>query len=75
MVYAGAIDKQAIETYKCNFDPEEVCCADICEAQANAIPACDIVIGGFPCQSFSRVNLTKIHLRKEEARSPNVQRP
>lgn len=45
-----------------NFKCENVVCKDICETKSDEIPNCDIVVGGFPCQSFSTVNPTKIHL-------------
>lgn len=59
LVYAMDIDQKALNTHKMNFVGAEVRCADICEVEANQIPDCDIVIGGFPCQSFSTVNPTK----------------
>lgn len=42
-----------------NFKCEKVVCKDICETSSGEIPDCDIVVGGFPCQSFSTVNPTK----------------
>ena len=59
LVYAMDIDQKALNTHKLNFKGAEVRCADICGVDASEIPECDIVIGGFPCQSFSTVNPTK----------------
>ena len=59
LIYAMDIDQKALNTHKLNFAKTEVRCADICEVDASEIPDCDIVIGGFPCQSFSTVNPTK----------------
>ena len=59
LVYAMDIDQKALNTHKLNFKGAEVKCADICSVDASEIPDCDIVIGGFPCQSFSTVNPTK----------------
>ena len=59
LVYAMDIDQKALNTHKLNFKGAEVKCADICEVDTSEIPDCDIVIGGFPCQSFSTVNPTK----------------
>ena len=59
LVYAMDIDQKALNTHKKNFDGSKVICADICEVDASEIPDCDVVIGGFPCQSFSTVNPTK----------------
>ena len=42
-----------------NFRCENVVCKDICETKSSEIPECDIIVGGFPCQSFSTVNPTK----------------
>lgn len=58
-IFATDIDQKAVNTYKLNFDSKEVLCADICEVDAKSMPNCDIVLGGFPCQSFSTVNPTK----------------
>ena len=59
IVYATDIDQKAIDSYKLNFSSEEVVCGDICEISEHSIPDCDVVLGGFPCQSFSTVNPTK----------------
>ncbi len=59
LVYAMDIDQKALNTHKLNFDGTEIRCADICDVDTSEIPECDIVIGGFPCQSFSTVNPTK----------------
>lgn len=59
LVYAMDIDQKALNTHKLNFAGTEICCADICGVDTSTIPDCDIVIGGFPCQSFSTVNPTK----------------
>lgn len=59
LVYAMDIDKKALNTHALNFNGVDIRCADICEVETSEIPDCDIVIGGFPCQSFSTVNPTK----------------
>lgn len=59
LVYACDIDQKAVDSHRLNFDAENAVCADICEVEADAIPECDILTGGFPCQSFSTVNPTK----------------
>lgn len=46
------IDQRAIETYKQNFnDPDEHNLGDITKLEA--LPKCDLVVGGVPCQSWS----------------------
>lgn len=59
LVYACDIDQKAVDSHKLNFDTGKTVCADICEVDAKDIPDCDILTGGFPCQSFSTVNPTK----------------
>lgn len=59
LVYATDIDQKALNTHKENFACKSVVCKDICETDSSEIPECDVVVGGFPCQSFSTVNPTK----------------
>lgn len=59
LVYATDIDQKALNSHKKNFECGKVVCRDICDTKSEDIPECDIVIGGFPCQSFSTVNPTK----------------
>lgn len=58
IVYAADFDKWAVDTYNKNFKHQAVC-ADVTEVDFEKIPDVDIMIGGFPCQSFSTVNPTK----------------
>ncbi|MDR2476065.1 MAG: DNA (cytosine-5-)-methyltransferase [Bacteroidales bacterium] len=59
IIYATDIDAKAVATYKKNFNGVVVVCDDIKAIKNETIPACDILVGGFPCQSFSTVNPTK----------------
>lgn len=59
LVYACDIDPKAIDSHRLNFQTGRTECTDICEVKADDIPSCDIITGGFPCQSFSTVNPTK----------------
>ena len=59
LVYATDIDQKALNTHMKNFSCEKVICKDICNTDSSEIPECDIIVGGFPCQSFSTVNPTK----------------
>ena len=59
VIYATDIDQKALNTYNLNFRGGEVVCGDINDISTDEIPDCDIVLGGFPCQSFSTVNPTK----------------
>ncbi|MCQ2965115.1 MAG: DNA (cytosine-5-)-methyltransferase [Alphaproteobacteria bacterium] len=59
IIYALDIDEKALATHSLNFKTNQLKCGDICNILSDEIPDCDIVIGGFPCQSFSTVNPTK----------------
>lgn len=58
ITYAADFDHWAVETYNKNFKHKAVC-ADVTEVDFSKIPDVDVMIGGFPCQSFSTVNPTK----------------
>ena len=52
IAYANEFDKYAVETYEKNFE-NRVDCRDIHDVKVNEIPEFDIMVGGFPCTSFS----------------------
>ena len=80
IVYAIDNDKYAVETYNQNFKHPAVL-DDIKNIDKNSIPEFDILIGGFPCQSFSTVNPTKdtnderANLYKELVEIVNLRKP
>jgi len=57
IVHASDIDKKAVATYNLNFEIPAIV-ADIRNLNFS-LHTSDVVIGGFPCQSFSTVNPTK----------------
>lgn len=52
IAYANEFDKYAVETYEKNFG-HKVDCRDIHDVKLEEIPEFDIMVGGFPCTSFS----------------------
>ena len=53
IVYANEFDKNAQKTYALNHPDTPLDGRDIREVEASEIPDCDIIMGGFPCQTFS----------------------
>lgn len=51
--YACEIDKNAIEISKKNY-PQIIRLGDVCNVHAVDLPEIDLLIGGSPCQGFSR---------------------
>jgi DNA (cytosine-5)-methyltransferase 1 len=58
IVYANDIDKDAVVTYRHNFG-EHITCNDIRNIQPSDLPEFDILVGGFPCQTFSMIGQRK----------------
>jgi DNA (cytosine-5)-methyltransferase 1 len=53
--YALDFDRYAVETYNANFEHHAIC-EDIKNVEISNLEKFDVLIGGFPCQSFSTVN-------------------
>lgn len=53
IIYANEFDKNAQITYELNHPETLLDKRDIREIKASEIPDCDIIMGGFPCQTFS----------------------
>ena len=58
IVWANDIFCDAVLTYKRNIG-DHIVCEDITKVSSEEIPACDMVIGGFPCQGFSVANVKR----------------
>lgn len=52
IVWANDFDKFAVQTYKANFG-DNIVLGDINDISLETLPDFDVLIGGFPCQSFS----------------------
>lgn len=81
IIYATDIDSKALKTHQKNIKTKQIVCDDIRNISTECIPEHDILIGGFPCQSFSTVNPTKdpyddrANLYKEMVRVLKVKKP
>lgn len=58
IIWANDLYEDAVETYRYNLG-DHIVCEDISKVNADDIPDCDIVIGGFPCQGFSVANMKR----------------
>lgn len=55
IVWANDFFRDAVQTYRKNIG-NHIVHGDITQISSEDIPDCDVVIGGFPCQSFSIAN-------------------
>lgn len=70
IVWANDFDKNACDTYRRNID-DHIHCGSILEVDATTLPACDLIIGGPPCQGFSTIGKrVSSDPRKREAHDP-----
>ena len=58
VIWSNEFDSKAQETFKANFD-SELNTEDVRNLEETDIPMADIVVGGFPCQSFSHTGRMK----------------
>ena len=53
ILWANEVDKHACITYHTNLPDTHLVCTDIRSVGASDIPPADVIVAGFPCQSFS----------------------
>lgn len=58
IIWANDLYEDAVETYRYNLG-DHIICEDISKIDADNVPDCDIIIGGFPCQGFSVANMKR----------------
>lgn len=56
-VFASEINAECVETYMRHFPSGPLPVGDITDVPSSAIPEHDVLVGGFPCQPFSRAGL------------------
>ena len=66
IVWANDIDFDSTETYRKNIG-DEIVHGSIADIDSKKIPNFDVLIGGFPCQGFSRANIHRVE--KDERNS------
>ena len=59
IIWANDFDYNACKTHR-NWSKAHVVCGDISKVDYSAIPASDVILGGFPCQGFSLSGPRKI---------------
>lgn len=52
-VFSNDVEAKCAPTYDGNFASAPLTVQDIRQVKSSAIPACDFILGGFPCQAFS----------------------
>lgn len=84
VIWANDVDKYACQTFRANFPNINLIEGDIREIKAEEIPSHDILVGGFPCQTFSiaqankenkGLNEPRGHLFKEILRVAEYHKP
>ena len=59
IVWSNEKDMAACKTYKCNFSSVNLVENDVRNIDIYDIPAFDVLVAGFPCQSFSTAGFQK----------------
>ena len=59
-VFASELDRFAVQTYEANFHDPFGVTGDITKVDSSDVPDHDILLAGFPCQSFSISGVSKL---------------
>jgi len=59
LVWANDFDPDSCDTYSKNIGTH-IHCGDIADVASSELPAYDLLVGGFPCQGFSRANIHRV---------------
>ena len=73
IVWANDIDPDSAETYVQNIGKEMIC-GSVDEVKSDDLPSFDALIGGFPCQGFSRANIHRVEKDERNSLYVNVVR-
>ena len=65
LVWANDFDADSCETYANNIGAH-IFCRDVADISPSELPKYDLLVGGFPCQGFSRAN---VHRVKDDERN------
>ena len=67
-IWANEIDKRACQIYRKQFGSNELQEGDIRKIPTESIPNHELLVGGFPCQSFSQGNPNRKGMSGEDVR-------
>jgi DNA (cytosine-5)-methyltransferase 1 len=73
IVWANDIDPDSTDTYAFNIG-REIICRNIDEIESINMPDFEILVGGFPCQGFSRANIHRVEKDDRNSLYVNVVR-
>jgi DNA (cytosine-5)-methyltransferase 1 len=59
IVWANDIDPDSVKTYRANIG-NHISLGDIADFDPRTVPSFDVLVGGFPCQGFSRANVHRV---------------